>query len=245
MPYELQAHTLVEVPSTSGSVLEASQVRSIRVPSKPSPLQLETAHTFLPLAAGDAAAVCHPVSHLLWHQGQAAAGAGSWHWDAGKQHATCKLQQRQQYLLSSSTHVWGKSCKRCKQREGAGGSQGTACCNPYRHRLPLPLVCLLLPTPAQVWDPFSMSLVYVWNQPSSAPPAKDHIDFVRGATSNVSADGEVQLCVGCSNGDIQVGRWCWQLAACCLYGTKQLCWYRCAAALHCAQPPCQATRCRS
>ena len=59
--------------------------------------------------------------------------------------------------------------------------------------------------PAQVWDSSLTDLLYVWKQPTVDKPETTHLDFVRGVAFNVPASGELQLCAGCSSGDVQVG----------------------------------------
>lgn len=56
----------------------------------------------------------------------------------------------------------------------------------------------------QVWDDTGSNLLYVWKLPATDNPAAKCADFVRGISFNVSADGDVQLCAGCSSGAIQV-----------------------------------------
>lgn len=55
----------------------------------------------------------------------------------------------------------------------------------------------------QVWDDAGVNLLYVWKVPKS-PAVSSHADFVRGVAFNMSAEGGVQLCAGCSSGLIQV-----------------------------------------
>lgn len=58
---------------------------------------------------------------------------------------------------------------------------------------------------AQVWDSSLADLLYVWKiPPRTESPEAIHLDFVRGVAFNVPASGEIQLCAGCSSGDVQV-----------------------------------------
>jgi hypothetical protein len=56
----------------------------------------------------------------------------------------------------------------------------------------------------QVWDETTSNLLYVWKLPKSEPASICHADFVRGISFMLAADGQVQLCVGTSSGDIHV-----------------------------------------